>query len=477
MVVTWKEHRGDTAATMSAQPYRFEDIPELSRTEVDAMQELSRVLPGPEAFRQLRRAVGITLQRLQRPEASLASRAASSTAPSSKSPETTADTLGMTVPMQGGLSGAPSSVDEFVHIRRHGPAESDPWDGGPHSVRVHYGLGQPDLRAVFEMPLAAVRSIVGAVVDVAPERLGASDLISTVEKGVLAFFAERIAAGVSERSQLLAPWMPITVLDVASENAPLDWGNGGKKDWYTVSGVLVVAELSLPFRLAVPWRALSNARKSGQISAGDQMGRRSRSDHWFRTLGSYPVEFRGRLGAAALTLGDIERLEPTDILLFDTGNFQWDGQHLSGELPLAHSQDGLVRLQTQIEDDAETLRVRIESIVPGRHAEESEAKIMNDTSQNTGPDPESTHPGDTAPGDTSGAGRQVAEETPVTVRVELGRIRLTLRELAQLSPGSVIEMGRDPSAPVSLVVEDRVIGVGDLVKVDGELGVRIAELT
>jgi flagellar motor switch/type III secretory pathway protein FliN len=71
---------------------------------------------------------------------------------------------------------------------------------------------------------------------------------------------------------------------------------------------------------------------------------------------------------------------------------------------------------------------------------------------------------------------EVVIDTPVVVRVELGAVSLTAAEWAKLRPGDVLETGRRLSEPAVLRVGGRAIARGELVDVDGELGVRVREL-
>jgi flagellar motor switch protein FliN/FliY len=66
-------------------------------------------------------------------------------------------------------------------------------------------------------------------------------------------------------------------------------------------------------------------------------------------------------------------------------------------------------------------------------------------------------------------------ELPLVVR--FGRAVMPLRALADLGPGSVIDMGRSPDEPVELLVGERIIARGEVVIVSGNYGVRITELT
>src|SRR5262249_47749597 len=66
-----------------------------------------------------------------------------------------------------------------------------------------------------------------------------------------------------------------------------------------------------------------------------------------------------------------------------------------------------------------------------------------------------------------------AHDVPVTLVVELGRVNLPLRRLADLKPGDVIELGRHSREPVELTSGGRLVARGELVQIDTELGVRV----
>jgi flagellar motor switch protein FliN/FliY len=66
-------------------------------------------------------------------------------------------------------------------------------------------------------------------------------------------------------------------------------------------------------------------------------------------------------------------------------------------------------------------------------------------------------------------------DLPIVVR--FGRTVMPLHAVAELGPGSVIDMGRSPEEPVDLLVGDRVIARGEVVVVSGNYGVRITHLT
>lgn len=68
------------------------------------------------------------------------------------------------------------------------------------------------------------------------------------------------------------------------------------------------------------------------------------------------------------------------------------------------------------------------------------------------------------------------DDITVAMVVELGRVMVSAADVVQLRPGQVIELARAPGEPVDLVVDGKRVGKGELVEIDGELGVRILSL-
>ncbi len=62
------------------------------------------------------------------------------------------------------------------------------------------------------------------------------------------------------------------------------------------------------------------------------------------------------------------------------------------------------------------------------------------------------------------------------VAVELGRTRIPIRDLLSLDQGGVVKLGRALDEPVELVVNGMTTARGEMVVVDGRLGLRVTEL-
>lgn len=67
-------------------------------------------------------------------------------------------------------------------------------------------------------------------------------------------------------------------------------------------------------------------------------------------------------------------------------------------------------------------------------------------------------------------------ELPVQITCEIGRVTLSAREVLDLRPGAVLPVGRPLAGPVDLTAGGRVLARGELVDVEGEIGVRVTEI-
>lgn len=67
-------------------------------------------------------------------------------------------------------------------------------------------------------------------------------------------------------------------------------------------------------------------------------------------------------------------------------------------------------------------------------------------------------------------------DVAMPVTVEFGRTTMTLQELLDLGPGSVIELERAVGAPVDVFVSDRRLAQGEVVVVGEHFGVRITRV-
>jgi flagellar motor switch/type III secretory pathway protein FliN len=76
---------------------------------------------------------------------------------------------------------------------------------------------------------------------------------------------------------------------------------------------------------------------------------------------------------------------------------------------------------------------------------------------------------------TDGYGSVPIEKMSVTLTFETGRQKITFGELEKVKTGYTFECGNPVNAPVTICANDTPIGTGELLDVDGRIGVRIIE--
>lgn len=77
----------------------------------------------------------------------------------------------------------------------------------------------------------------------------------------------------------------------------------------------------------------------------------------------------------------------------------------------------------------------------------------------------------------NGDNKHMAESIEITVAVELCRLKMTLVEAMDLQAGRIISLNRDLSPEVMLSVNNKLIGKGKLVQIEGRMGVQIFGMT
>jgi len=76
----------------------------------------------------------------------------------------------------------------------------------------------------------------------------------------------------------------------------------------------------------------------------------------------------------------------------------------------------------------------------------------------------------------SGPDEHSFENVPVKISAVLGKTKIDVAKLRQLQAGAVIELDRKVGEPIDLYVNDRLIARGELVMIDGSLGVTMTEI-
>ncbi|OGQ21563.1 MAG: hypothetical protein A3C46_02995 [Deltaproteobacteria bacterium RIFCSPHIGHO2_02_FULL_44_16] len=81
-----------------------------------------------------------------------------------------------------------------------------------------------------------------------------------------------------------------------------------------------------------------------------------------------------------------------------------------------------------------------------------------------------------APSSSSFDPADFAPDIPVQLVAVMAKKMITVRDLMEFRMGHVIDLNRPPSEMVDLVANGKLVARGELVEIDGKLGVRILKL-
>lgn len=70
----------------------------------------------------------------------------------------------------------------------------------------------------------------------------------------------------------------------------------------------------------------------------------------------------------------------------------------------------------------------------------------------------------------------VLQNIPVSLSIEVGRLNLKIRDLMQLTQGSVLELDKAAGEPLDLLVNNTVIAQGEIVLVNERYGIRLTRV-
>lgn len=340
-----------------------------------------------------------------------------------------------------------------VQSVRPADEEPDPFLG---QVRVRLFVALGDAEAIMDLALDGARAVSGRVVGVPVEKLAASDLLTAMEEGILSFFFDRLARAAGDAAP---EFLPLVCHFVGCENAEPEWGSRGASCWWSVRGSVTLAGTAVFFRLLAPIAAFEAIERRA-VEAGRAA---PRLESMANTLAGVPFDFVGRLAELSLTPSELANLQASDILLLDPLPIQVEADGITGRLfvaPRGERPDGLGFEGDLFFEDGRQ-QFRIEQVTRLRAADAPVPLEGKEDGMTT---------------DGASEGQTLLPEIPITLRVELGRVSMTLAQLSDLGPGSVLELHRGAESPVSLLVADRVVGQGHLVSLDNGLGVRISNL-
>jgi flagellar motor switch protein FliN len=81
-----------------------------------------------------------------------------------------------------------------------------------------------------------------------------------------------------------------------------------------------------------------------------------------------------------------------------------------------------------------------------------------------------------APGSGQEMNLNLILDVAVTLALEVGRVRMSVRDLLQLAPGAIVELDRLAGEPLDVLVNGVRIARGEVVVVNEKFGIRLTEV-
>ncbi len=278
-----------------------------------------------------------------------------------------------------------------------------------------------------------------------PEAIGGGEPPAEAERGVLAYVAARMleAAGAAD-------WRVATVLTEAE----------------AARALLEEAGEALVWPLQVSLHGDRGGARLWLFGA-EETGAAGPPEALLARWAAVPLQIVLWGGQAELSAEDWQGVEPGDVLVLDVCGLRPAMEGWQGEAWLSVAGGERSRWVGTVREDGFHV-VRRERMAGTGTAE---GRTMTEHS--------GEEPGGLAPeesGEEHAEALSAAADAPLTIGVELARFTLTFQELAAIRPGEVVATGRPVGTEVVLRIGDRAVATGELVDVEGEVGVRILRI-
>jgi type III secretion system YscQ/HrcQ family protein len=181
------------------------------------------------------------------------------------------------------------------------------------------------------------------------------------------------------------------------------------------------------------------------------------------------------VGTTCLSPHELSELEAGDVMVVEKPALRWRQQRVRGTLLVRVGDAAETLLAGEVSENVEhvadpngagttqavSLRLRISEVRTSPSPPFAE-RLKMEEEQQTSEEPAN--------------GASLIEGVMLTVHVELGARRLRIDELSRLRENQILDLGCNPTDPVDLVVDGRRIARGELVDIEGRLGVRVTQI-
>lgn len=390
----------------------------------------------------------------------------------------------LALPPENKIELAPLAAKEINRAEDFPPASSDSW-------WLNVGIEQSSAEIAFEIDNAFAVWLVDAMLgEEVSGQIRPRDLTPT-ETAVLEFLALNL---IYEANRALQS--PLFKIRSLRRQIP-DWLANAKTNFAAGDSLLAINRqiicdsLASVVKIYLAPASLKNLQAKENALLDSAPRRRAGWRRFQSQIKDAPL--RLSIGEAELTYAELASLEIGDVVLLKNydltlfgGNlfgraelFLGDGENakIAGEI-LAPETTVLEKFEESGASDDNKILIRqfaanhVWKFVITDLAETKNpptvGQSMTETDENFNDETEAENADET--------GGLAVENLALTLRVEMEARRLTLSEIADLRENQILELGVRPTDTVNLLIENRVVGRGELVEIEERLGVRITKL-
>ncbi len=261
--------------------------------------------------------------------------------------------------------------------------------------------------------------------------------------------------------------------------------------------LLAVVQLKTTFgphhgyvRIFIPASVLATANPPADAAVRKQKRAADAAAHLGR-LKSVRTWLRAEIGAVEIHSSELTELRERDVILVDQLSARPDkGEGGTAKLKIGFGRVG--HCDATISVEGGRFKAKITAITTGDSTPELPHQPAEEEGTENGPlteslavgdgPEESTNPGIEPKGKRvdetmkSQDGAELLNDIPLQIAVELARVPISAEQVVGLKVGHVIDLNRVPGEPIDLSVNGRIVARGELVEVDGNLGVRVLSL-
>jgi flagellar motor switch protein FliM len=318
-------------------------------------------------------------------------------------------------------------------------------------------------RALLELELGLAHATVDAMLGGGGDAVQARSL-TDIEEGVLGYLVLELLKTLSEG---LEPSLPRMRLE-STPRTPQEAAEAlGLEDHLLLVQLRVLLGAQGGYvRVFLPASVLGVSRPPER----DAAWRARRRAEWERNAGrlvNASAWLRAEVGYAEIASSDLGALQVRDVVLLDRVSVRpHKGETGPGVLRLGRGRVGRMDAELLLED--------------GQY----KAKITGfSLGEEPPPGTEPAGGGADGPGENTSVekngeadGADLVADIPLQIAVELSRVSVSADQVVSLKVGQIVDLGRAPGDPVELSVNGKLVARGDLVEVEGSLGVRITAL-